>query len=250
VTSEILPGSDPFSSSGDGRGELVLHAYTDNPQTMRSIAEMLAALGYTVEMPRLPGHGTTVEDLKRCRWSDFVAEVERACDTLTATCDRVAIVGLSMGGGLTCHLAENRDVAGIALINPFLKAPPAELRDGVKAGIDAGVDELPGAGADIKKPGVDGFSYAAMPAIPLLSFAEGIDVVEAHLCDIMAPMLLLTSREDHVVFWENGGAVVERSAGPVERIWLEDSCHVATIDNDQPLIESAIAEFFGRVFLS
>lgn len=250
MTSEILPGSDPFSSSGDGRGVLVLHGYTDNPPTMRSIAEMPAAYGCTVEMPRLPGHGTTVEDLKRCRWSDFVAEVERACDTLTATCDRVAIVGLSMGGGLTCHLAENRDVAGIALINPFLKAPPAELRDGVKAGIDAGVDELPGAGAHIKKPGVDGFSYAAMPAIPLLSVAEGIDVVEAHLGDIMAPMLLLTSCEDHVVFWENGGAVVERSAGPVERIWLEDSCHVATIDNDQPLIESAIAEFFGRVFLS
>ena len=44
---------------------------------------------------------------------------------------------------------------------------------------------------------------------------------------------MLSSREDHTVAPENGDEIVEKSSGPVERIWLEESYHVATLDNDQ-----------------
>ena len=55
----------PFSAPGvrdaDGRlvGVLLSHGFTGSPVSMRPWGEHLAAAGYAVEVPRLPGHGTT-----------------------------------------------------------------------------------------------------------------------------------------------------------------------------------------------
>jgi carboxylesterase len=50
---------------------LVLHGFTGNPVSMRPLAEACAKEGFTVELPRLPGHGTSVEDLMTTGWADW-----------------------------------------------------------------------------------------------------------------------------------------------------------------------------------
>src|SRR5665213_3910315 len=72
MTDQIMPGCEPFSSPGSSMGVLVLHGFTGNPYSMRPLAERCAKAGYSVELPRLPGHGTSLEDLVPRRWSDFV----------------------------------------------------------------------------------------------------------------------------------------------------------------------------------
>ena len=74
--------------------------------------------------------------------------------------------------------------------------------------------------------------------------------VNADLAKISAPSLLLSSRDDHVVTSDNGDDIVEKSSGIVERIWLEDSYHVATMDNDRELVESATLSFLDDVLKS
>ena len=64
---------------------------------------------------------------------------------------------------------------------------------------------------------------------------------------ISAPSLLLSSREDHVVTSDNGDDLVAMVSGPIERVWLEDSYHVATLDNEQALVESLTFDFLARV---
>ena len=71
VTAPIIPGAEPFSQPGGPSGVLVLHGFTANPQSVRPQAEALAAAGYTVDVPLLPGHGTIVEDMIPTRWADW-----------------------------------------------------------------------------------------------------------------------------------------------------------------------------------
>ena len=134
MTADILPGAEPFSHRGGGSGVLLLHGFTGNPTSMRSIAELCAGAGYSVELPRLPGHGTSVEDMMTTTWADWTKTAEDAYDELSARCERVALVGLSMGGGLVAYLAEEREpLAGCVLINPLVKPPLPELYDGLVA---------------------------------------------------------------------------------------------------------------------
>src|SRR5580692_2929043 len=97
----ILAGAEPFSSPGGPNGALVLHGFTGSPQSMRGLAEALAAAGFAVELPLLPGHGTSVEDMVTTGWADWSAAAEAAYEKLAANSDRVVVAGLSMGGTLT-----------------------------------------------------------------------------------------------------------------------------------------------------
>jgi carboxylesterase len=248
MTTDVLPGAEAYSHRGNASGVLVLHGFTGNPTSMRPIAERAAAAGYSVELPRLPGHGTTVEDMMTTTWADWTKTAEQAYDELAERCERVAVVGLSMGGGLAAYLAEERPaVAGGVLINPLVKPPVPEMYDGLVALLDAGIASIDSIGSDVKKEGAVESSYDATPLVPAKSLFEGVALVHEKLGQITAPVLLLSSREDHVVTSDNGDDLVSGVSGPIERVWLENSYHVATIDNDQELVESLTMDFLARV---
>ena len=248
MTQDILIGAEPYSHQGGSSGVLVLHGFTGNPSSLRSIAELAADKGFSVELPRLPGHGTNVEDMMTTTWADWTQSAEAAYLDLASRCERVAIVGLSMGGSLTAYLAERHDgLAGCVFINPFVKSPAAEIVEGLDALLDAGLEALDSIGSDIKKEGGLESSYDATPLAAAKSLFAGIAGVNDDLSRITCPVLLLSSREDHVVTTDNGDDLVEKVRGPVERVWLENSYHVATLDNDQALVESLTLDFLVRV---
>src|SRR5665213_2379063 len=122
MTDVVMPGGEPYFSPGGPLGVLLLHGFTSTTSTVLDLAQRCAAAGYTVSAPRLPGHGTSVDDLMTTGWDDWSAAAEAAYDELSATCERVAIVGLSMGGTLAVHVASLRpDVAAFVFINPYVK---------------------------------------------------------------------------------------------------------------------------------
>ncbi len=242
VTAPIIPGAEPWSFRGGSHGVLVLHGFTGNPQSMRPLAEAVAAAGLTVELPLLPGHGTAVEDMVPTRWADWSAAAEAAYQELAARCERVAVTGLSMGGTLTCWLAEQHpEIAGIAVVNPLVEPPDAEFLDGIRSLIEAGTEVIDGIGSDIAKEGVVEAAYPGTPLAAVLSLFEGVASVKARLADIRCPALLLSSREDHVVDPVSGDVLEAGVGGPIERVHLERSFHVATLDWDAPLIEKQVA---------
>jgi carboxylesterase len=103
--------------------------------------------------------------------------------------------------------------------------------------------------SDIKKEDTTEAKYEGWPLRSLQSVIEGIEDVNAKLSSITVPSLVLSSREDHTVAPENGDEIVEKSSGPVERIWLEESYHIATLDYDQELVERSTIDFLAKVLV-
>jgi carboxylesterase len=216
---------------------------------MRPLAERCANAGFTVELPRLPGHGTSVADMMTTGWSDWSQAAVAAYDDLAARCVRVAVVGLSMGGGLTAFVAQQRpDVAALAFVNPLVKPFGADIRTAMADLIAAGLETVESIGSDIKKEASSELSYDATPIACGLSLMEGLDEVYDHLGQIVAPSVIFTSREDHVVDTSNSDELAAALAGPVEHLWLENSYHVATLDHDAPFIEETTIRFLQGVF--
>ena len=243
-----MAGAEPFSAAGGPQGALVLHGFTGNPFSIRGVAAAIAAAGLTVEAPLLPGHGTAVDDLLETRWSDWSRAAEAAYLDLAARCEKVAVVGLSMGGTLTCWLGErHKNVAGLVLINPLVQSIPADQVGVVRGMVESGETVMDGIGSDIAQPDVAELSYSQTPLAPLLSLLEGADEVGAKLSDIACPVLLLSSRDDHVVPPDNGDAIASALGDRCERVWLERSFHVATLDYDRDEIEKRALEFVSRV---
>ena len=244
----VLPGCEPWRSDGGPNGALVLHGFTGSPVSMRPLGEVLADAGFAVELPRLPGHGTSPQDLALTTWSDWLAEAERSLAALQArTSGQVVVVGLSMGGALTMTLAASHpELAGIVVINAPVAVPP-ELAAGINAMIDGGVDIIESIGGDLADPDADEASYDQTPLRPLLTMFEAGGDIRDRLGDIRCPALVITSRQDHVVTPTDSDVIAGALGGPVEHLWLEKSFHVATLDYDRAEVESRTVEFAQRV---
>jgi carboxylesterase len=246
--SDLLPGAEPWSGGDGSHGALTLHGFTGNPGSMRGLAETLAHAGFAVELPRLPGHGTTVEEMLTTRWDDWLSEVESAFHRLTARCERIVVVGQSMGGSLATWMAAHRDeVAGLVGINPLVEPPAPEAVEMLRGMVEHGEAMMPGVGSDIADPDVVESAYDGTPIEPLLSVLDALEVLAPRLGEIDCPTLIITSRQDHVVPVNNSEFLAERVAGPVERVWLERSYHVATMDCERDEVETRTVAFARKV---
>lgn len=248
----VFAGAEPFAADGDGRGcgALVLHGFTGNPGSMVGIARALAAAGHAVECPRLPGHGTDMADMLETTWADWSAEAEAALDRVRAKVGvdgRIVVIGLSMGGALTAWLGTRHpDLAGLVLINA-LGEPPGPLRDLVQSAVDEGTEIFPGIGSDIADPDVTETAYEGTPLRPLLTLVDAIAAMQDGLGGITCPVLIMSSPQDHVVPPSNSDHLAASVAGPVERVTLERSYHVATLDYDKDLIIEQVLAFTAKV---
>jgi carboxylesterase len=246
----VIAGAESWSHVGNKRvGALCIHGFTGNPSSMRGVAEAFAGAGYDVELPRLPGHGTAVSDMIPSRWSDWTFEVAAAYTRLAARVDKVVVAGLSMGGSLTLWTAlQQPTVSGIVCINPASQPQAEEMIEMVKGMLAEGTEVFPGIGSDIADPEVKESSYPETPLAPLVSMVEdGIKPMLAQYGSSKIPMLLITSKNDHVVDPATSDELAAQWGGPVERILLDRSFHVATQDYDKDFINESALAFAAKV---
>lgn len=243
----VMSGAEPFHFPGaaDNQVGIVLcHGFTGTTASMRPWGEALAAEGFAVHGPRLPGHGTSWQEANLTRWTDWYAELERAFDDLRTTHPYVVVMGLSMGGTLTIRLAEERagEVNGIVLVNPSLLTLRKDAR--LLPVASKFLSSFPPIAGDIKKPGVPELGYDRLPVKAAASMAQLWKVARADLARITAPVLLYRSAVDHVVEAASSAALVRGATSTVvEEHVLHDSYHVATLDNDAPQIFVGSARF-------
>lgn len=238
----------PEETGGRRIGVLVSHGFTGSPYSVRPWGEALAARGYGVEVPRLPGHGTSWQELNRTRWQDWYAEIGHAFDRIRAEHDTVVVAGLSMGGALVLRLAADRpdDVDGVILVNPAVHT----VRKDVLAlpALKWVVPAFPAIANDIKKPGQDEHGYSRTPLKATHSMMQAWKPLRADLARVTAPLLLFRSVEDHVVDPSSARIITSGvSSAEVTERTLTESYHVATLDHDADRIFTESAEFVARV---
>ncbi|MGW6277880.1 alpha/beta hydrolase [Kribbella sp. NPDC055071] len=244
--------AEEFRSPGTGEnaaiGVLFSHGFTGSPKSMRPFGEHLASQGYGVAVPRLPGHATTWQELNRTGWPDWYAVLDNELERLRKEHDKVFLVGLSMGGCLVLRLAEQHgaDISGLVLINPSVRTDDKRL---VLLPVLAKlVPSFPGISNDIKKPGVDEGAYDRMPLRALHSLSQLWTLTRDDLAKVTQPLLMFRSTVDHVVEPSSGRTVLSSiSSRDVTETLLEDSYHVATLDNDAPRIFADSTAFIRRV---
>jgi carboxylesterase len=232
----------------------LVHGFTGSPASLRPLAELLARRGFTVELVRLPGHGTHFRDLMGTRYEDWRGEVTRGLTELHSRTERVIALGHSMGGTLVLDaLLQN---PALAIAAATINAPVLD-REGFLVKLAPyleGILPLAPASAagltrnDIAKPGVSELAYDWVPTKAGNSLVREFPRVRAGLGHITCPMFVAYSRADHSVPPENSKAILRMlGSKDITELVLERSYHVATLDYDLELIEERFTAFADRV---
>ncbi len=194
----IIRGAEPFLLKGGSTGILLIHGFTGLPAELLLLGEFLNRAGFTVLGVRLAGHGTKKEDLMRTTKEDWFDSVLDGYAILNSVCEKIFVVGHSMGGLLTLKLAATCKVDRVVTIAaPFfideglgLKNLPPRERCGTLCIVQPRrkLKNVPSAANKV---------YRETPLICVHELTELIEEVKKFLPKITSPILIMHAEDDH-----------------------------------------------------
>lgn len=224
-------GLPRYFSGTNGHAVLLIHGYTGRPAEMEYLGTVLHENGFSVSIPRLPGHATSRKDLHSCTWKDWHRKVlDDYCD-LAGSHETVSVAGLSMGGLLALLLASQVNCCSISLAAPAVTS----TRQGMLSAATAARFIMP-AHRHTKGPSPsDDNEYAyleeeyyfwTMPK-PLSQLRTLQRKAKRVLRSITAPTCIIVSKQDQIVPVEAGRLIYNRiSSSRKELCVYEQSPHV------------------------
>jgi carboxylesterase len=245
----ILPGAEPFLFRRGRTGCLLLHGFTAAPQEVLRLGAHLANHGYTAIGPRVAGHGTSLDDLARTRWPDWLASAQDGYDMLRGTCDRVVLIGVSMGGLLSVMLAVDQPPAGLILMSTPITLLQSPVRRWLKP-LSLLVPRIRKGPSDWFDPSA-GAERIAYPAYSTRAAAEVQDLIpraRAALPQVAVPTLVVHSRNDTFVLPADAELLLaELGAQDKRLLMIEGSNHLVTLDAARLQVFEAAQAFVRRV---
>lgn len=245
----VMEGAEPFFFEGDDAGVLVLHPFTGTTQIMRYLGEGLhKKYGFTVSGRRLPGHGTSPDDLEKTSYLDWLSAAEQGLQDLAKPGRKAFVVGLSLGGVLALNLAARFPtlVSGIVPI-----AANAGIFVDALAELVLTADapsRVPSFASNIKAPGVKELAYSEIPVASVRSAYVLACATSNLLHRVACPTLVIHAREDPAMPVANAMRIVDSvSSDDVRLLWLNNSYHYVTLDNDKDLILQRTGDFIAEL---
>jgi carboxylesterase len=237
----------PFvmAPAGATAAVLLVHGFSATPWEMRPLAIDLAERGFASLAVRLPGHGTTPEDLARRRWEEWLETVIRGHDLLGAHFPRVYGAGLSTGTLLLLAMTRQRHPAGMVLLSPYLRmrhrlAPFAGWLRHLKP-----YQHRPLSGEDTHH------YYARRPLAGVHQINRLLRELAPRLEAITLPVLAIHGEGDRTVDIDSGRRLVDRLGSKVkvyERLGLEATHTLTGAGNPlRGVVFDLIGKFLGEL---
>lgn len=238
-----------FYFPGGPTGVLLFHGFGATPVEVRWLGTTLHQHGYTVSGPQLPGHGTTVQEINRCHWRDWVQHAERAYQDLAARCARVFVGGESMGGLLTLYLgSEHPEIAGLLAFAPALRIANrwANLAPLLKPFVKQLAKKRGGDPNSVVNQRWQGYTVTPVPALAQLLALQ--PQVRRRLPRVTQPLLVLQGRRDTTLDPNGAQEIVDR-VGSADKtlVWLDQSTHCLLLDVERETAAERTLAFMQRI---
>ena len=233
------PNAKPFFLEGGEHAVLLTHGFTGTPGSMRPLGDKLHEAGFTVQGILLPGHGTTVEDMAKSTWQQWLEAELKAVHALQERYKYVSVCGLSMGGVLSLIAAEQKDVTCCIPISaptrirfPFigLAKPASYLVPRMQWGPESATrNEQLMAEYNI---GYTGYPTAKAHDLNIL-----MKRARRNLFAVSCPVLVVQSHADATIHRTSAKTIIDGvEHDKKEVLWLNDVPHVCTLSKELPAI--------------
>lgn len=113
------PEHQPFQFGAGKVGALLIHGFPGTPAEMRPLGERLAAAGWAVYGPLLPGFGPQIATLGQKTRHDWLAAARETWQGIQKQHETAVLIGYSMGGALALNLAAEMPPNYLVLLAPF-----------------------------------------------------------------------------------------------------------------------------------
>ena len=241
----IISGAESFFMKGASHGALLIHGFTGNPAELLLLGEYLHSKKFTILGIRLAGHGTNERDLLRMTREDWINSVLDGFSILSGCCDKISVIGHSMGSLLALNLSLLRKfnqlvtMAAPIFIDESLNLnllPPREMCQ------DKYARKRPR--NLINVPAAANYTYRKMPLISIHELVDLIADIKKNLSKVIVPIMILHGKEDHTAKIESANYIFDNVASIQKQLHLIDSMgHLLPLKEGREEIFELIANF-------
>jgi len=229
-------------------GVLVLHGFTSHAKTVDGLKPYLDKLHLKSSFPYLRGHGTKFQDLNGVTYKDWIADAEKALNSLSKTVDKVIVVGLSMGGLVSLELGIRHPdkIAGVVTVGAALKfADPLSVLTPLLSKI---VPYWPSPKAfHDKELAKNSKNYKWFPTTAFASLYEFSKLMEKRLPKFKLPLLVIHSKKDQIIAPRSANIIYEKVSSDHRDIkWFFKSGHEMMQDMEAKGVFEAVVEFIQQ----
>ncbi|OJA47011.1 alpha/beta hydrolase [Burkholderia ubonensis] len=249
-------------NEGDGHAVLMLHGLSSSPLEFRYLARFLNDEGFTTCAPVLDGYSAGTPEQAMEQWLDAAT---REYDALAARYERVSICGLSIGATLALALAHRRPQAqAVALLSLTLAYDgwaipwyrfllnwayysPMRHRYRYRESSPYGLRNEALRAKIARAMRRDDFSEIGPSTISLPALHEASRLaacVRPKVRAIRNDCLIIHAIDDETSSPRNARFIASSiGAGFLRTIWLDDSYHMITSDNEREIVARETALF-------
>jgi len=248
--------SNNYFFNKDSRlGIYLIHGFSSTTYEVKKLAEYLAGQGYKVKADNLPGHGTSLSDCNSTKYTEWLLFVEQGIAEMYSTCDKVIVIGVSMGAVLSLHLGSLFPVDGIIAASAIFKFKNEfnvrvinRLFHRIKKNIPKQSVFHPD---QVKVQKIQFYGYSQYPLYALNELRKMVDKVKLNLHKISSPIFLIHSKIDQTAPIENLKIIQNHlTTKDLDTLVLHQTGHNVfdTELDDKALIFSHIDTFINKIF--
>jgi len=251
---------DRFFKKKSNTGCLLVHGLTSSTQEMEEIADYLYSKNYTVLATLLKGHNTSIKDLNKTTWKDWYSSLLDDFNLLSKHCNKIYVIGSSVGATLSLHLAtkQNSKLKGMILLAPAIfyinnLATLTPLLKYFKKYSTKDYKEYYPSRKEVffdianEKALKKRIAYKKVPISSIASTIKLINIVRKEIKNIDIPTLIIHSLNDHTIKPESSRYIYDNLAIKEKKlIFVEQSGHVLTVDFDKKRIFREILDFITK----
>jgi esterase/lipase len=252
----VRKGCAAYTIGSGSVAVLLVHGFNNAPRLYDKMAPLLAELGFTVRVMRLPGAAEPMANVKRTTHEQWIAATQDELKQLRARHQKVHVVAHSLGGAITIHCLVNDSSAAdrAVLLAPVLgvssrRSPLLPTRAwhtiGNRLLLFTTVTEAPFS-LDVHDPDVRDYPwqnrFVARKSIDEL-FAM-LDKNRGKAASFRTPLMMVLSRDDQVIDWRAAQQFYDNAQSSEKRLrFMADTGHAIPIDNGWRELTREIAEF-------
>ena len=243
---EFFTGSKPC-------GVLISHGFRSSAGEVKDLAKYINNAGFNYTL-RLKGHGTTPEDMKKCKMEDWIKSYNIGYYILSRKVEKVFLCGFSMGGLLTLLNSKILPNIGIITISAPLKVASFKLQfAGIAKELTGIIKAFSSETKDYieSKPEYPDTNYSATYFSSLNELRKIIKTSADALPEVLSPALIIQGMEDPTVDPKSGMEIYKKIASTEKELFQPNlgKRHVIIRGAGAEKVFEAMLKFINSKFL-